>query len=343
MLKKATLMATLALGAFACNSALAETWRLALEEVEDSVQDIYAQEFKRLVEKRTDGEVRVDIYPYDSLGTSPQLTELMRQGAVQLAFASPGHLAATIPETGVFTLHFLFSDDSAVNARVLADSATLSPLEKAYREQQLELLDVFSEGWVAWTANRAIETPEDMQGLKIRTMASPIVAEGYRAYGAETLPMPYASVYSGLQSGQADAQANPLFAIEEMDFHEVQSHLIQARPAPFITTLVASRDFYADLPQERRQLLAKVVDELRDDIAKQQAKLNAKSLEALEENEDIELTTLTDKQRQAFREKSLAVREAYVEQAGERGQRILDALEAELRAAEATGKKERED
>ena len=73
-------------------TAAAEEWKFAIEEIEGSVQDAYAQKFKELIEQKTGGEVTVTIYPYGTLGTSADLTELVTQGAIQFANASPGHL-----------------------------------------------------------------------------------------------------------------------------------------------------------------------------------------------------------------------------------------------------------
>ncbi len=321
-------------GIFSTNAAFAEKWRFALEEVEGSVQDAYAQEFKKRIEKRSEGDISIDIYPHGALGTSPQLPELVRQNAIQLAFASPDHLASTIPEAGVFSLHFLFSDDEEINEQVLATTQARPLLEEAYQEQGLQPLSIISEGWAVWTANRAIETPEDMEGFKMRTMSSPIAQEAYRAYGAVPEPLVQAELRSGLQSGQIEGQASTASTIEEMNLYERQSHLVQARPAPVVTTLVAAQDFLAQLPEERRAMIDDVTDDMRSFIFDRQAELNQQRLEAIEENSDIEMSTLTEEQRQAFREKSLPVRDVYIEQAGERGKKILETLDKELRAAQ---------
>ncbi|SDL87914.1 tripartite ATP-independent transporter solute receptor, DctP family [Modicisalibacter muralis] len=338
MLKKAGLIAIIAV-AVTTGVAQAGTWRFALEEIDGSIQDIYAEEFKRRIEERSGGEVTVEIYPYGTLGTSSQLTELIREGGVQFAFASPGHLAPTIPEVGVFSLHFLFSDDTRVNQRVLGNTRATALLQAAYSEQNLQLLSVISEGWMAWTANRSIETPTDMQGLEIRTMPSPVLVETYRAYGADPATLPYAQVYSGLELEQIDAQVNPLFAIEEMGFHEVQDYLILARSAQFITTLVANDAFYEDLPEERQAMLDEVTNGLRRYIFEQQAEINRRRLESIKQSSDIKLIRLSDEQRAMFRERSLVARDVYIEQAGERGKQILNVLDEELRAAEATRKR----
>lgn len=338
MFKKAGLIAAIAIAGVMVTSvaqAETETWRFALEEIDGSIQDVYAEEFKKRVEEQTNGEVTVDIYPYGTLGTSSQLTELVQQGAVQFAFASPGHLASVIPETGIFTLHFLFSDDNKINEKILGESEAIPLLQKAYSEQNLQLLGIIPEGWMAWTADRPIRTPADMEGLKIRTMTSPILAETYRAYGANPTPMPYWEVYSGLQLEQIDAQVNPIFAIEEMGFYEVQDYMIHAKQAQFITTLVANDAFYHGLSDERQAMVDEITNDLRSYIFDKQAKINQARLEIIQENSDIEVITLTDEQRAAFRRKSLPVRETYIEQAGERGEKILNILEQELRAAEA--------
>lgn len=314
-----------------------EVWRFAIEEIEGSVQHAYATRFEELVEERSQGAVAVEVYPYGSLGTSAQLTEQVQNGALQLAFASPGHLGSVIPEVQVFSLHFLLSDDERVNERILSGEGEFRRLlEEAYREHQLELMAIVPEGWMVWTADRALRTPADFEGLKIRTMVSPLLVEAYEAYGAKPTPMPYAEVYGGLQLGMIDAQVNPVFAIEEMSFHEVQDYMTFANHAPFIATVVASPSFVAGLSEERRALLDGVIDDLDGYIFETQRNFNAERLEKIRSEGGTEIVRLDEAQRDAFRERSLPVRETYVEIAGPRGRAILDALKKAVREAEAS-------
>ena len=143
-----------------------QQWRFAIEEIQGSVQDLYAQRFKELIEDRTDGRVEVTVYPYGALGTSAQLTELVQNRAIEFAFASAGHLGSVVPEVQVFALHFLFpDDDDALHKLVTRNDALLEPLGDAYRERGLELLALVPEGWMAWTANRPLRTPADFSQL----------------------------------------------------------------------------------------------------------------------------------------------------------------------------------
>jgi len=306
-------------------------WRFAIEEIEGSVQDAYARSFEEKIEERSGGEVQVDVYPYGSLGTSAQLTEQVQSGALHLAFASPGHLGSVVPEVQLFSLHFVMSEDEEVNHRVLSESDRLHELlDAAYRDRGLAFLAAIPEGWMAWTANRPLRTPADFEGLKIRTMASPLLLEVYRAYGANPTPMPYSEVYSGLQLNMIDAQVNPVFAIEEMGFYEVQDHLILPRHLMFVATVVTSPRFWDGLAPERRELVRGVLAELDDESFRFQRELNARRLDAIREAGGTEILRLTAEERAAFRERSLPVRETYRGQTGERGAELLELFLAEV-------------
>ncbi|MBW7470642.1 TRAP transporter substrate-binding protein DctP [Marinobacter sp. M216] len=299
------------------------TWRFALEEIEGSVQHAYAEALKESIEELSDGKILLDIFPYGSLGTSAQLTELAKNGSVNLAFASPGHLADQIPEVGVFTLHYLLSDDGEVNRQLLASPELMAMFETPYASRNLKLLAFVPEGWMAWTANKPLRTPADFEGLRIRTMTSDMAAATYRAYGAKPSQTPYSQVYSDLQLRQIDAQTNPIFAIEEMNFYEVQSTLTDARPAQFISSLVTNGDWYKALPAKQQQWLDSALAEVAEVSWKTQEELNQTRLESMLEAGDIKVVRLTESERAAFAEASKPVHQDYMDATGERGSEIL--------------------
>lgn len=312
-----------------------QQWKFAIEEIEGSVQHRYAMAFKERIEARSEGRIEVTVYPYGQLGTSAQLTELVQLGSVQFSMASPGHLGAVIPEVQLFSLHFVFSDDDSVNQHVLSDNDALyETLQEAYEGVNLRYLGAYQEGWMAWTANRPILLPEDFRGVKIRTMNSPLLIRAYELYGANPTTLAYSEVYSALQLNMIDAQVNPVFAIEEMSFYEVQTHMMMANHLPFITTVVTNPQFFDGLSAEDRQLALDVFEELEDYIFDVQQALNAERLDAIAANSDIEIIELDESQRAAFREASLPIRDAYIELAGERGARLLEILTGAIAAAE---------
>ncbi len=310
------------------------TWRFALEEIEGSVQHSYAEALKERIEDRSDGKIEVDVFPYGSLGTSTQLTELVRNGSVSLAFASPGHLADIVPEVGLFTLHFIMPEDENVTRQLLASPELLSLFEQPYAQQNMKLLSFVPEGWLAWTANKALRTPDDFQGQRIRTMTSDMAEKTFRAYGAEPTQTPYSQVYSDLQLQKIDGQSNPVFAIEEMDFYEVQSTMTLARPAQFIASVVSNPEWYDALPENHRQWLDNSLNDVAQIAWETQEELNQTRLEKMLEDGQIKVVHLTDEERDVFRQASLPVRDIYSEQTGDRGQRILEQLLQMIQALE---------
>ncbi len=227
----------------------------------------------------------------------------------------------------------MFSDDEIVNKEILAGNQELhDTLNAAYNEIGLELLAMFQEGWMAWTANKPLATPDDFNGLKIRTMNSPLLIKAYELYGANPTTMAYSEVYSGLQLNMIDAQVNPVFAIEEMSFYEVQSHMTRANHLPFIATVITSPEFFSSLSAGDREMVKAIKLELDEHIFDFQRELNEKRLDAIREAGGTEIIDLDEAQRDVFREASLPIRDAYREAAGERGSKalqiVLDAVKA---------------
>ncbi|QIB51737.1 TRAP transporter substrate-binding protein DctP [Pseudomonas sp. OIL-1] len=304
-----------------------EVWRIGLEEIEGSVQYEYGAQFAELISEKTNGEVEVELFPYGQLGGLTDIYDQVQAGSIEMAFGS-GFLGGTVPESQLFSLNFVLTDDEKKNAEVLnhPDFRKHSALIEAFNERDLHPLAIVPEGWQVWTANTAIRTPEDFQGLAIRTMDNRLLNETYSAYGADPTTMEYGELYSGLQLGQLDGNIQPVFAHQEMDFYQVQDYMIFANQAQFIATFMANQSWYENLSDERKDLIEEVVVELVPYIHDVQTRLNTERLDIITENSDIELIYLTAEERAAFRERSLPVRDVFVEMVGERGETLLNAL-----------------
>ena len=326
-----------AIGLSIGSAAQAAEWKFAIEEIDGSVQDRYAQEFKRLVEEKSGGDITVTVYPYGTLGTSADLTELVTQGAIQFANSSPGHLGTLVPEIQVFSIPYLLSDNNEANKKVLTESPVIyERLGSEFEEKGLKLLTMYPEGEMVWTTNREIRKPEDFDNFKMRTMVSPMLVEAYESFGANPTPMPYGEVYGGLQLKQIDGQVNPIFAIEEMKFYEVTDYMIWAGQQQFTTTVVTNSDWYAaDITDEQRKIIDETVAELADYIFEVQEEFNETRLEKIKQAKpDMKMIRLSNEERSVFKERAQTVRERYIEMVGEDGEEVLQALEAEIKQAE---------
>lgn len=294
-------------------SAPQYTWRMAIEEVPDSVQDVYAQELAKRLKEKSNGAIKLDVFPIGQLGTALDIFEMVQNGAIEFATLSPGNTGGFVPENQIFSMQFFFSDDMNVNKTLLATSKALDILRDEYLKKDIKVLTFWPEGYQNWTSNRKLEKPEDFSGLKIRVMPSPMLVAGYEAYGATPTPMPYMEVYSGLQLKMIDAQENPVFAIQEMHFMDVQKYLVFSRHGLYVTTTSTNPVFFASLPEDIQKLVSDTILEMQDFAFATQEKLNADRVADIrkETKSTFEELELTPEARTAFRQKAINVLETY--------------------------------
>ncbi|RLK50801.1 TRAP-type C4-dicarboxylate transport system substrate-binding protein [Alkalispirillum mobile] len=311
-----------------------QTWRVALEEIEGSVQHRYAERFAELVEERLDN-VEFVIYSYGEL--SPSFDEIYSQlqdGAVQFGFGS-GFFGGVVPENDVFSLSFVLTDDEWLNTQILNAEGFLwsDDLQEAYRDRDVQLLSLVPEGWQVWAGNEEIRSVEDFEGVRIRVMDNRLLRETYSAYGADPTSVGYSDIYGALETGAIDANIQPVFAHQEMSFYEVQDYMIFGRHKPFIAAWMANRDFWDSLSDEEREAIREANEELVEYIHEAQVELNERRMDQiLEARPEVEIIDIDEDTREAFREASMPVRDTYVDMAGERGGRILERLLEEVEA-----------
>jgi tripartite ATP-independent transporter DctP family solute receptor len=321
---------------FATLAAAAADWKFAVEEAPGDVQTLYAEEFKRLIEERTQGKVTVTIYTYGQLGNENDLTELTAVGAVQFSNASPGHLGTFVPEVQVLSLPFLLPESDKAKGDVLSNSKALyEDLAKDFAAKGLKLFTVYPEGEMIWTTKKPVRTPEDLGDVKFRVMTSPILIEQFKLYGANPVALPWGEVYGGLQMNVIQAQVNPAFFIESAKFHEVTSHLVHVGDVEYTTTVVANADFWDGLSDEHKTMLGEVRNELQTFILAKQREKNAASVEKmLKDNPKLSVIKLTPEERDAFRRRAEPLADKLVGMVGGRSGQILEQLKADIAEAE---------
>ena len=197
------------------------------------------------------------------------------------------------------------------------------------------MLAYWTEGAMQWTSSKPVNTPDKWKGFKMRTMPSPMIVAAYEAYGANPTPVPYMEVYSGLQLNMIEGQENPLFAIEEMKFCEVQKYLTLASSNLYVTTTACNPDFFDSLPKDMQQIVLETIDEIRDYSFEVQAELNGAALEKIKAAVNIPIVELTAEERAAFREESKKAYARYGEMVGADGKKILDTLIEEVKVIES--------
>lgn len=312
------------------------TWRFAHEEIDGSVQDLYVKKFKEIIEKKSNGKVKIETYPVGQIGDATQQCELLQNGGIEFAIVSPGNTGTIVPENQLFSLHFLFSDNMDKNAEIFKTSKALNEMLTAkYLEKDIKVLSYWTEGAMQWTSSKPVNTPDKWKGFKMRTMPSPMIVAAYEAYGANPTPVPYMEVYSGLQLNMIEGQENPLFAIEEMKFCEVQKYLTLASSNLYVTTTACNPDFFNGLPKDMQQMILDTVEEIRDYSFEVQGQLNGAALDKIKAAVNIPIVELTAEERAAFKEASKKAYDRYGEMVGADGKEILDKLIEEVKVIES--------
>ncbi|MBN3561885.1 TRAP transporter substrate-binding protein [Aliamphritea spongicola] len=308
---KKLLTALLALGISFGVSA--ETWKFASEEDKKDVQDIFAQTFADTIKKESDGDIRVKIYYYGQLGTENDIVELTAKGTVQFVSVGTGHLGSYVPEVQAISVPYVMGTDTDVVRKVLTGSKTIyNDLADRFENVNLKLLTMISEGEMVWGANKAIRSPEDFAGQKIRTFTSTIPVETYKTFGATPTPLSWGEVYGSLQLKTVDGMVNPIYFIYNAKWHEVQDYLMFPGQQPYVGTVSTNSEWFNGLSAEKQEMVRKAIAAAEQAAHEYQLKINQENMDKImAERPDIKVVTLTPEERSRFKELSTSLHETY--------------------------------
>lgn len=293
--------------------------------------------FKSLVESTSGGAIEVKLFPNGQLGKDNEVIQQVRDGIVESTISSAGGIAQHYPLVGVFDIPFAFPNIAIAN-RVIDQRSEFgmkfsSDLEKKTGLKVLGLID--SGGFFAFTnSKRPITSVEDMEGLRIRTMTLPTHQTMVSSLGGKPTPLPWAEVYTALQTGVADGQMNPIPIIAFAKFNEVQKYLSITNHVitPYIWTM--NKDFYDGLSAEHRALI-----DWASEVATEAGRGVSRVIEASEKglpalSDGMEVNAVSSEELKKFAAAAQpAVRKLIDEKLGSEGTEMLDAMLSAIEAA----------
>ncbi len=206
----------------------------------DSPQHVGAEKFKELVEEKTEGQVEVKLFPSGQLGDDVEVAELIQSGSVESGIIPTAKLSTFDASMQLPDLPFLFPGREA--AYEVLDGEVGKELLAGLDDIGLTGASFWESGFKQFTNNVRIESPSDFEGLKIRTMESPIVIEQFNALDANPVPISFAETYNALQQNVVDGQENPLVSIVKMKFYEVQDYTIISNHGYLAYAFLMSKD-----------------------------------------------------------------------------------------------------
>jgi len=248
--------------------------------------------FAELMKERTNGAIIVHVFPANQLGSEKDMVEQVKNGVIQIALTGPSMLAQFQGwgPIGVLGMPYVLKGNSEDELRPKLIKVARGPLmaelnERAARESGIRILDM---GW--WYGERHLTSktkqvtkPDDVKGLKIRTMDSPMAKTALVALGAATTPMPVSELYTALQLGVVEGQENPLNTIYSQKFYEVQKYVALTGHMVMNLVLVTNEKFFQSLSPELRQLFIKTMQDAGDYESEIQLGMNKKNLQDLKD------------------------------------------------------------
>lgn len=235
----------------------AETLRFGHAYETSEAFHIRALEAAEKIKERTEGRYEIDIFPGSVLGSQAEMHESLNLGGLDMGFVSPGLLSEIYKPIQVHLAPFLWRDMAHFLAYPSSD--IFKEIVDGYEtESGNKVLGLTYYGQRHVTSNKAINSPTDMEGLKIRIPPVPILTMFTNAVGANATPIAFSEVYLALQQGTVDAQENPLPTIEAKKFYEVQSHIALTGHTTDGFFTVANGDVWEGMSAEDQAVFAQV-------------------------------------------------------------------------------------
>ena len=177
------------------------------------------------IKKRTNGRYEIGVFPASQLGNENQINEGLSLGTVDIIYTGVAFAGSIHKPLSITNAPYVLRDFNHFIA--YRDSQLFRDIAKGYEDKtkhKIMALNYYGQRHV--TANKAINKPEDMKGMKLRVPPAPLFLMFTKSVGANATPIAFAEVYLALQQGTVDGQENPLPTIMAKKFYEVQSHII---------------------------------------------------------------------------------------------------------------------
>ncbi|SDO35202.1 tripartite ATP-independent transporter solute receptor, DctP family [Lutimaribacter pacificus] len=289
----------------------------------DSHYGVAAQKLEEVVLAETGDQFAFRHFPSSGLGGEREVIEGLQIGTVEATIVSSGTLANFVSDTGVFDIPFLFRD--LTHARTVLDGPIGQEILAKFDDVGLHALAWGEQGFRHITNNRnAIEHPQDVQGLKIRTMENPVHLAAFEAMGAAPTPMAWPEVVSSLQQGVIDGQENPLSVIVSVKLNEVQKYLTLSGHVYSPAMLLVSKPFWEGLDDDQKAAFEKAATEAVSAMRAYVDNVETSGVETLKER-GMEVGTLSAEEKAEFQAAIQSAYEGYYETYGKE---LVDAIVA---------------
>lgn len=252
--------------------------------------------FKNHVEYKTEGKLTVTLFPSAQLGAERACAEQVQQGAVEVCLVDTGALAGFYKNIQVLSVPYLFK--SSAHAWAVFDSPFFAELaENMRKDTGIRVMSWGENGFRDFTNNvRPIRKPEDLKGLKMRVMESPVFMRFVESFGAAATPMPGSEIIMAAKQGVIDGQENPAQVNYDYNLMDVQKYMSTDEHILGVHAYIINDKFFNDLTDDEKAIVLEAAT-LAARIENTQKLAGAKKYIDLirEKGVEIHMTTMSEK------------------------------------------------
>lgn len=286
------------------------------------------EKFKKIVEEKTNGRYKVEVYFSNQLGDDVKATEAVRAGTLEACMTSTAPLVGFAKELAIFDIPFLFPNEKVADA--VLDGPIGQRLSDLVPDKGLINLAWAENGFRDLTNSvREVKTPADLKGMKIRTMENAFHLEAWKLMGANPTPMSWSEVFTALQQKAIDGQENPVPNFYSAKIHEVNKYITLTGHiySPFM--FLFSKNIFDTYPKEDQAIIRAAAVETALYERQLNREATVKDLEAIKKEGGI-VTELTPDQKNVFKDLTTPV---WNHVADKVGKELVDQLKDEIAKA----------
>lgn len=261
LFKKPLVAASMAAALLISSGLHAETTlKFAHAAPQSDLQQDLAKFFKKEVESRSGGEIKVNIFPHGQLGNDEQMIDGVRSGIVDIEMSGLNNFSGMMPESAAFTLPFMFP--SRATAYKVLDGKVGASVNKKFEKFGIKGLGFPENGYRNISNNEGpVRTPSDLKGLRMRVNNSVALNEMFSVLGANPQQIPVAELYTALETGVVNAQDHPIGVVLSFKFFEVQKYLSLSQHAYSPLMIAMNLKKYSSLSKANQKIITEVAAE----------------------------------------------------------------------------------
>ncbi|ADI27914.1 TRAP transporter substrate-binding protein [Geobacillus sp. C56-T3] len=289
---------------------------------ENTPKGLAAQKFAELVEQKTNGRVKVEVFPNGSLYSDGEELDALLRGDVQMIAPSFSKVTELVPEWQVLDLPFLFRDEDDVR-RVFTGKVG-AELLRMLEAKGMKGLAFWSNGFKQMmSTTRPLIAPDDFRGLRFRIMPSEVIEKQFRLLGGEPVAVSFDRVYQELEQHKFDGQENTISNIYSKGFYKFQPYITISNHGYLGYAVMMNQSFWDSLPKDIQQKMTEAMAEATRWNLEQSKEQNERELKQLERREDVFLYRLSEEEKRKWEQKFAPLYDEFTRQFGSR---LLDEM-----------------